>query len=218
MGGDMQTATGWVHPRERRMAFEPKIAVASIVPFAVGAAFAHPHLLAAGPLIAAGAFAAIFLVTLSVSPFAVSYRALGDVVVFLIYGPGIVIGTLLLFGGRVTSDAVTAGTCIGLLLANVLLVDEIDTGGAKTLAARLGRGATSIFGFVFAAAFALPIIMFAAGGSIALLGLLGGVIPADYAVWSLRGERSGRPIAAEAAALIACMTAAAGLIALLLLA
>jgi hypothetical protein len=60
--------------------------------------------------------------------------------------------------------------------------------------------------------------MFAAGGSIALLGLLGGVIPADYAVWSLRGERSGRPIAAEAAALIACMTAAAGLIALLLLA
>ncbi|MGZ8830588.1 MAG: hypothetical protein ACXW2Q_09475 [Thermoanaerobaculia bacterium] len=214
----MQTATGWVHPRERRVAFDPKIAVASIVPFAVGAAFAHPHLFAAGPLIAAGAFAAILLVTLSVSPFAVSYRALGDVVVFLIYGPGIVIGTLLLFGGRVTSDAVTAGTCIGLLLANVLLVDEIDTGGAKTLAARLGRGAaTSIFGFLFAAAFALPIIMFAAGGSIALLGLLGGVIPADYAVWSLRGQRSRRPIAAETAALIACMTAAAGLIALLLL-
>jgi 1,4-dihydroxy-2-naphthoate octaprenyltransferase len=148
----------------------------------------------------------------------VSYRALGDVVVFLIYGPGIVIGTLLLFGGQVTSDAVTAGTCIGLLLANVLLVDEIDTAGAKTLAARLGRGpATSIFAFVFAAAFALPILMVVAGGSIALLGLLGGVIPADYAVWSLRGERTGRPIAAEAAALIACMAAAAGLIALLLL-
>ena len=201
-----EMVTGIAHRHEHRVAFDPKAAVAAVVPFAVAAAFTHPNLLAMDPLISVTAFAAIFLVTISISPFKWSSGPVGELITFLIYGPGIVIATVLLFRGTVTSDVITAATCIGLLLTNVLVAGDAS-----------GRNeATSIFGFLYVAAFVLPVITFATTGSFAVLGLLLGVLPADYAVWSLR-HQPPRTFAAEAAAMIACLASAAGLIAFLLL-
>jgi hypothetical protein len=69
-----------------------------------------------------------------------------------------------------------------------------------------------VFALVFAAAFALALIRFALGGSVAMLGMLIGVIPADYAVWTLRRKVSGPPVASQAATLIAYVTTGLGMI------
>jgi 1,4-dihydroxy-2-naphthoate octaprenyltransferase len=172
-----------------------------------------------------GAAAALVAAVYSMPPVRLSYRGLGEAAVFLTYGPGIVIGSVLLFGGWITVDVLTSAVCLGLMIANVLFINEVPderadrSAGKNTLVVRLGRArATSIFGFIFVAAFALPVIMLAAGGSIASLGLLAGVIPSDYAVWLLRNERVRPPVAAQRATLIAYVAAAAGMVVLLWLA
>ncbi len=308
----MSTAhVGMTLPRDRRVSFaqgvwrlvDPKIALASFVPFVVGAAMAHMYGASIDPFIAAGAFAAIFLVEVgknaindlvdwrsgadaavrdderspfsggkrtivdgllterelvviawiamllagllglavasvttpallilgaaaaavaaiySLPPFKLSYRGLGELAVFLAYGPGIVIGSVLLFGGPVTLDVATISVCLGLIIANVLFINEVPderadrSAGKKTLVVRLGRDrATTMFGLIFAAAFALPVIGFAAGGSVTLLGLLGGLIPADYAVWSLHEQRVKPPVFAQTATLVAYVAAGAGVV------
>lgn len=303
---------GTAFAHDRRIAFvqgvwrlvDPKIALASFVPFVTGAAMAHFYGATIDPWIAAGAFAAIFFVEVgknaindvidyrsgadpavrdderspfsggkrtlvdalltegelvviawiafvlagilgvavasathpalmllgvagaavaaaySLPPFKLSYRGLGEAAVFLAYGPGIVFGTVLLFGGRVTLDVVTTAVCLGLIIANVLFINEVPDeradrlAGKKTLVVRLGRDrATLMFAIVFVAAFALPVIGFAAGGSIILLGLTAGLIPADYAAWSLRQHRTGAPLAAQTSTLVSFVAAGAGLVA-----
>lgn len=280
---------------DRRIAFvqgvwrlaDPKIALASFVPFVAGVAIAHVQGATIDPWIAAGAFIAIFFVEVgknaihdviddrsgagtaarlltegelvaaawiafvlagvlglavasvtnpalmilgvagaamaaaySLPPFKLSYRGLGEAAVFLTYGPGIVIGSVLLFGGLVTLDVVTSSVCLGLIIANVLLINEVQDeradrlAGKKTLVVRLGRDrATVVFAIVFAVALALPILGFVAGGSIVLLGLAAAIIPADYAAWSLREHRTGLPLAAQTSALVSYVAAGAGLVA-----
>lgn len=168
-----------------------------------------------------GAAGAAVAAAYSLPPFQLSYRGLGEAAVGLTYGPGIVIGSILLFGGRVTLDAITMSLCLGLIIANVLFINEVPDerpdrlAGKKTLVVRLGRDAATVaFGVIFALAFALPVIGFASGGSIALLGLLAGVIPADLAVWQLHQERSKPPVLAQTLTLIAYVAAGAGMVAM----
>lgn len=172
-------------------------------------------------LLMLGAAAALIAVVYSVPPVKLSYRGLGEGAGFLTYGPGIVIGSVLLFGGRITLDVITIAISLGLLIANAVLVDEVrrqhadEAAGKRTLVVRLGRErATSMFGFVFAAAFALPFVTVLLGGSIAMLGLLAGVIPADYATWSLHSEKVRPPAAAQTSAVIAYVAAGLGTVAL----
>ena len=176
-------------------------------------------------LLLLGAAAAAVAVAYSIPPFKLSYRGLGEAAVFLTYGPGIVIGSVLLFGGRITGDVLAAAVSLGLIIANVLFINEMPderadrSAGKNTLVVRLGRHhATDVFGYVFVAAFALPLVMFLAGGHVALIGLLAGVIPADFAVWSLRAERVKPPVAAQTATLLAYVVSGAGILILLWLA
>ncbi|HSP16028.1 MAG TPA: prenyltransferase [Thermoanaerobaculia bacterium] len=170
-------------------------------------------------LLILGAVAALVAIEYSVPPLKFSYRGLGELAVLLTYGPGIVIGSVLLFGGRVNADVITTSLVLGLIIANVLFINEMPDeradreAGKRTLVVRLGRKrAARVFGLVFATAFALAVIRFAFGGSPALLGLLLGIFPADYAFWSLREQPSGPPVASQAATLIAYVTTGAGLI------
>lgn len=176
-------------------------------------------------LLLLGAAAAAIAAAYSLPPFKLSYRGLGETAVFLTYGPGIVIGSVLLFGGRVTLDVLTTAVCLGLLIAGVLFINEVPderadrSAGKRTLVVRLGRDtATTVFGVIAAAAFALPVVVFAMGGSVVLLGLLAAVIPADYAVWSLHKERVRPPVAAQTAMLAAYVVAGAGVVFMLWLA
>lgn len=80
-------------------------------------------------------------------PFPLAYRGLGDVFVFLFFGLVAVGGTYFVQAGRLTLDSVLAGVPIGLLAANILVVNnyrDVETdavAGKRTLVVRFGRGA-----------------------------------------------------------------------------
>jgi 1,4-dihydroxy-2-naphthoate octaprenyltransferase len=168
-------------------------------------------------LLLLGGAAAVVAAAYSMSPFKLSYRGLGELAVGLTYGPGIVLGSFLLYGGRITSEAVAFSIALGLLIANVLLINEVPDeradrlAGKRTLVVRLGRrGATRLIAGVFIIAFALPVVWALSMRSYALLGLLLGAVPAFYAVRRLAREPIKPPIAAQASTLAAYVCAGAG--------
>jgi 1,4-dihydroxy-2-naphthoate polyprenyltransferase len=79
-------------------------------------------------------------------PFPLGYRGLGDLLVFIFFGLVAVNATYFVQTGTVTADGVLAAVPIGLLAANILLVNnyrdaETDAvAGKRTLVVRLGRG------------------------------------------------------------------------------
>jgi 1,4-dihydroxy-2-naphthoate octaprenyltransferase len=80
-------------------------------------------------------------------PWPLAYHGLGDVFVFLFFGLVAVGGTYFVQAGQLTTDALLAGVPIGLLAANILVVNnyrdmETDAAaGKRTLVVRFGRGA-----------------------------------------------------------------------------
>ena len=87
----------------------------------------------------------------NVKPFRLKERPLGELVVFIIWGPLIVLGTYYTLTGCIASDAILASLPVGLLVSAVLLANNIRDiendlkKGAKTLAIILGYTAASIF-------------------------------------------------------------------------
>jgi len=79
-------------------------------------------------------------------PWPLGYHGLGDLFVFIFFGLVAVGATYFVQSGSVTTDAILAGTAIGLLTANILVVNnyrdvETDaTAGKRTLVVRFGRG------------------------------------------------------------------------------
>lgn len=80
-------------------------------------------------------------------PWPLGYHGLGDVFVFLFFGLVAVGATYFVQTGRVTIDALMAAVPIGLLAANILVVNnyrDVETdaaAGKRTLVVRFGRGA-----------------------------------------------------------------------------
>lgn len=80
-------------------------------------------------------------------PFPLGYNGLGDVFVFLFFGLVAVGATYFVQTGELTINAILAAVPIGLLAANILVVNnyrDVETdaaAGKKTLVVRLGRGA-----------------------------------------------------------------------------
>jgi 1,4-dihydroxy-2-naphthoate octaprenyltransferase len=80
-------------------------------------------------------------------PWPLGYHGLGDVFVFLFFGLVAVGATYYVQAGQVTRDTLTAGIAIGVLAANILVVNnyrdaETDAAaGKRTLVVRFGRRA-----------------------------------------------------------------------------
>lgn len=80
-------------------------------------------------------------------PWPLGYHGLGDVFVFLFFGLVAVGATYLVQAGAVTLDALLVAVPIGLLAANILVVNnyrDVETdaaAGKRTLVVRFGRGA-----------------------------------------------------------------------------
>lgn len=110
-------------------------------------------------------------------PFPLAYHGLGDVFVFLFFGLVAVGGTYFAQAGRLTLDAVLAGVPVGVLAANILVVNnyrdvETDTAaGKRTLVVRFGRGAARA--------------QFVGSWLVALLVPLGLWWARGFAVWSM---------------------------------
>ncbi|MDP3068720.1 MAG: 1,4-dihydroxy-2-naphthoate polyprenyltransferase [Opitutaceae bacterium] len=124
-----------------------------------------------GPwLLAIGIASIVCGVAYTGGPWPLAYVGLGDVFVFLFFGLVAVGGTYFVQAGRLTADALLAGVPIGLLAANILVVNnyrdaETDAvAGKHTLVVRLGRGAARVqFGASLAVAWAVPFWFLARG-------------------------------------------------------
>ena len=134
-----------------------------------------------GPwLIAIGAASILCGIAYTGGPWPLAYHGLGDVFVFIFFGLVAVGGTYLVQAGRVTAEALLAGIPVGLLAANILVVNnyrDVETdarANKRTLVVRLGRRAARIqFGLSLLAAGIVPVIFFTRGfGPWCLLPLL----------------------------------------------
>lgn len=176
-------------------------------------------------LLLLGAAAAVISILYVMPPVQLSYRGLGELAVFCVYGPGIVLGTMLLFSAGITAEAVAVAVTLGILIAIVLLVNEIPDeradalAGKRTLVVRLGRDrATSLIGFLFCVAFVIPLSLALVGGPGWIAGALAGAPVAAFAYWTLRRQTSGPPVTAQTAILITYVITGVGVMTGLLLA
>ena len=101
-------------------------------------------------------------------PFPLGYHGLGDVFVFVFFGLAAVCTTCFVQAGKVTLAAWLAAVPIGLLTANILVVNnyrDVDTdtvAGKRTLVVRFGRGfARAQYGLSLVIALLVPLICFA---------------------------------------------------------
>jgi 1,4-dihydroxy-2-naphthoate octaprenyltransferase len=100
-----------------------------------------------GPwLIAIGLVSILCGIAYTGGPWPLGYHGLGDVFVFIFFGLVAVCSTYFVQAGRVVLDAILAAVPIGLLTANILVVNnyrdmETDSAaGKRTLVVRFGRG------------------------------------------------------------------------------
>lgn len=114
----------------------------------------------------AGLFAALFY---SLPPLSLAYRGFGELFVGLTFGPVMTTGAYLVQAQRFNVEALLIGIPIGLLIANVLWINEFPDyeadmqGGKQTGVVRLGRRrAVTVLALIYVAAY----------GSMLLLGLL----------------------------------------------
>ncbi len=113
-------------------------------------------------------------------PFPLGYHGLGDLFVFIFFGLVATVGTYYIQTGTTTSTVWWMGSAIGLLIVNVLVVNnlrDLDSdriAGKQTLAVRLGRkGARIEYWIVMSGAYTIPIFLWLYGnltiGSLAVL-------------------------------------------------
>jgi len=169
-------------------------------------------------LLLLGAAGAVVSVLYVMPPVQLAYRGLGELAVFAVYGPGILLGTILLFDGTITGEAVCAAVVMGILIALVLLANELPderadrVAGKRTLVVRLGRDrATSLMGLFFLIAFVIPLSLVAYGGPAYFGGALSGAPVAAFAHWDLRRRTAGPPVAAQTATLLTYVLTGLGL-------
>ena len=156
VGPRRAVASGLIAPATMRRAMGVVFAVAFLSGLAL-IAWGGPWLLAVG-------VASILCgVAYTGGPYPLGYHGLGDVFVFVFFGLVAVDATYFVQAGRVTAEAWLAAVPIGLLAANILVVNnyrdaETDAvAGKRTLVVRFGRGfARAQFALSLGVALAVP--------------------------------------------------------------
>lgn len=123
------------------------------------------------PIIAIGVFSIICGLAYTGGPWPFGYHGLGDVFVFVFFGLIAVTGTAYLQSGRWSVDALIVAVPIGLLVTNILVVNNLRdlptdrAAGKHTLAVRLGDRATRIqYALLALLAYLVPGVLASAGG------------------------------------------------------
>lgn len=118
------------------------------------------------PIVVIGLAAITSAIAYTGGPFPLGYYGLGDLFVFIFFGLAAVMGTYYVQAGSVSPLAVWASIPIGLLVVNILVVNnlrDLETDratGKKTLAVRLGPGgARAEYLLLLALAYLIPLLM-----------------------------------------------------------
>jgi 1,4-dihydroxy-2-naphthoate octaprenyltransferase len=165
VGPRRAVAAGLIAPRTMRRAM---LAV-FVAAFAVGlglVAWGGPW------LIGIGVASILCGIAYTGGPWPLAYHGLGDVFVFIFFGLVAVAGTYFVQAGRLTLEAVLAGIPVGLLAANILVVNnyrDMETDAAankRTLVVQLGRRAARVqFALALVVALGMPGFFVARGFS-----------------------------------------------------
>jgi 1,4-dihydroxy-2-naphthoate polyprenyltransferase len=117
-----------------------------------------------------GLLAIAAAVTYTAGPKPFGYLGLGELAVFVFFGPVAVAGTAFVMTHDVTRLALLSSVAIGCLVTAILVVNnlrDIDTDRVarkRTLAVRIGRGATRWeYTALIVVAYTLPVVMWASG-------------------------------------------------------
>ena len=163
VGPRRAVAAGWVTPAEMRRAMIGVFAAAFLA--GLGLIFwGGPWLLAIGVASIAGGYA------YTGGPWPLAYHGLGDLFVFVFFGLVAVTITYFVQAGTISGEAVMAAVPIGLLTANILVVNnyrDVETdaaAGKRTLVVRWGRPAARWqFGISQILALATPLYFYVRG-------------------------------------------------------
>jgi 1,4-dihydroxy-2-naphthoate octaprenyltransferase len=147
------------------------------------------------PILVLGALAIVSAVAYTGGPWPYGYRGLGEVFVFVFFGPVAVAGTTWLQTLTLEPLALVACVPVGALITAILVVNNLRDivqdrrAGKLTLAVRLGeRGAVAEYGLLLAGAYLTPILLLLSGAGMALLLPL---LSAPLALPLLRVVRAG---------------------------
>lgn len=142
------------------------------------------------PILAIGLAALLCAVIYTGGPFPLAYHGLGDVFVFLFFGPVAVAGTWWVQAGTFEPDLLVAGAGMGALVTAILVVNNLrdretdEAAGKRTMAVRLGEMGTRVqFLLLVLVALLAPVVgVVAWGWHPWLLVTLATVIPAGRAL------------------------------------
>ena len=155
------TQAGLVSPNQMRTATIMAFSVA----FAIGIYLVYRG---GWPIVAIGLASILFGVLYTGGPYPLGYNGLGDVFVFIFFGPVAVGGTYYVMAQAITPAAVLAGIAPGLLSTAILVVNntrDLETDqrtGKRTLAVRFGRRFSEVqYGLLAFGGGAFPVVYFA---------------------------------------------------------
>ena len=166
-GADTAERLGPVRVTQSGLIRPERVAIATAVVLAL-AVVPGLYLVVRGGLLLAGLglLAMLAAVAYTAGPKPFGYLGLGEVFVFLFFGPVAVIGTAYVMTGAVSPLAVAASLPMGCLVTAILVVNnlrDIDTdrlANKRTLAVRIGRAATRReYALLLAVAYAGPSVM-----------------------------------------------------------
>jgi 1,4-dihydroxy-2-naphthoate polyprenyltransferase len=194
LGPARATASGWVSPSQ--------MLAATIIAFALATlAGIYLTFIWGLPIIVIGVAAILAALAYTGGPFPYGYHALGDVFVFLFFGVVAVCGSYFVQAGTVTWTALLVSVAPGLLIVNVLVVNntrDLPTDsqtGKRTLAVLIGRRGSQIeFALCLLGAYLVPL-------GLALSGLTGWSslftwfsIPLAWRLWQEFQTTEGRAL------------------------
>lgn len=163
LGPPRATHQGWVTPGQMKRAMWGVFACSALVGLYLTAVAGWPVL-----LLGLLSIAAAYLYTGGPRPY--GYVGLGDLAVFVFFGPAAVVGTSYVQSLTLSPLALLASVPVGALATTILVVNnlrDIETdarAGKNTLAVRLGERVTRrYFLLLLAIAYAVPLLLWWAG-------------------------------------------------------
>lgn len=167
-GADDEHRTGPLRAVERGLLTPAQVRRAALLCFATAAAVGcYLVYLCGWPILLLGVASIASGIAYTAGPSPLAYLGLGDVFVFTFFGLAAVGGTYFVQAGAITAPVLLSGIAIGALATAILAVNntrDVDNdrrAGKRTLAVRLGPGATRAeYAVLIGIAIATPLLLY----------------------------------------------------------